>query len=338
MNRRRRTFIAMGMVIGLVPTFARTRSSSRPARVTLVRNDANLGNQLLHARLRAWFGELGFVEGRNLALTIAEVNYAHDPSGRDGRAEAQAKAVLAARPDVILVPGAARVRLFQQEPPAIPVVFLDAHADDIVPRVVANPARPGGHVTGSAGRGSSDMPGKSWELLAELRPGLRRIGDFHSLESGARAGDQRVQRIGNASVARKLGVEYREIAVSEKQDFASVASAIRTAGVDGLGVAGHWWKWGEALLAFLERSRIPAVFEDPSIVRRGGLLSLRTKDDESYRQGVEVAVRILEGEDPGAIPVRFVERFHLAVNLHTARAMQLPVPSSILSRADEVIR
>jgi len=336
MNRIRRTLIGGGAAALCWPAAVLAQEPRRIAKVTFIVT-ATWNSALHKQRMLAWFAELGYVDGRNLAYTLAEVNYPLGEVGK-GRAESQALAVLATRPDVVLVPGAARLALFRQTPPEIPIVFLDAHADDIVPEYVANPAKPGGYLTGSAGHGSDDMPGKGWELLAELRPGLKRIGDFYSQESGALENDLRVQRIGNRSVARKLGVEYREIRVSEKREFAVAARAIQAAGVDGLGVAGHWWTWGEELLAFLERSGIAAVYEDPATVRRGGLLSFRNKDDECFRQGVEIAVRVLKGEAPGSIPVRFVERFHLAVNLRTARAMRLAVPSSILSRADETVR
>ena len=334
MNRRRTlAMLATAALAGLLlPGLARGQAPQRIARVTLIASTKRVADAEFRKRLLNWFAELGYIDGRNLAFTVAEVNYQYDKAS-----ESQAHRVLATRPDVILIPGLARVPLFRHSPPEVPLVFLDASAD-AVPANVADPRKPGGNLTGTAVRGADDMPGKGWELLAESRPGLKRIGDFYSGESGAVEDDLRVQRIGNASVARKLGVEYREIPVSEKREFAAAALAIKSAGVDSLGVAGHWWTWGEELLAFLERSGLSAVFEDPSIVRRGGLLSFRTKDDEAYRQGVELAVRVLKGEDPGSIPVRFVERFHLAVNLRTARTMKLAVPPSILSRADEVVR
>ena len=336
MNRRRTLAkLATAAIAGLLlPGPACGQAPQRIAKVTLIATTKRVADAAMRKRLLSGFAELGYIDGRNLAFTVAEVNY---PNDNAGQSESQAHRVLATRPDVILIPGLARVPLFRHAPPEVPLVFLDAIAD-AVPQYVADPRKPGGNLTGTAVRGADDMPGKGWELLAELRPGLKRIGDFYSEESGMVEDDLRVQRIGNASVARKLGVEYREIPVSEKREFAAAALAIKSAGIDGLGVAGHWWMWGEELLAFLERSGLPAVFEDPSIVRRGGLLSFRTKDDEAYRQGVELAVRVLKGEDPGSMPVRFIERFHLAVNLRTARTMKLAVPPSILSRADEVVR
>jgi putative ABC transport system substrate-binding protein len=303
--------------------------------VTLLALDKERGADAeTRRRFVGWFAEHGYVEGRNLEFTVAEVNY---PNDKSGLANSQASAVIDSKPDVILVPGLVRTRLFRRETPHLPIVFCGAAAD-AVPKFVANPDKPGGNLTGTAARGSEDMPGKSWEVLMGLRPGLKRIGDCYSQESRAWEGDLRVQRIGNASVARKLGVEYREIPVSEKLEFAAAALAIRRSSVDGLGVAGHWWSWGEELLAFLERAGLPAVFGDPSIVRRGGLLSFRSMETEAYRQGVELAVRVLKGEDAGSIPVRFVSRHHLAVNVRTARAMKLDVPQSIVSRADEVVR
>lgn len=331
MNRRRAlATIASGALASALPIggLAR-RGPEKTARIVLA---AGRVDAVLRRKLLGWLAESGYVIGRNLEFDVIPVRH---PSAKE--AGADAAAVLAKRPDLLLIPGVVRVGLFRARPASLPLVFLDA-IDDAAEDLMADAAARGERITGTAIRGAEDMPGNSWESLVQLRPGLKRIGDLHATDSGESEQAARIQRIGNSSVARKLAVGYRAIPVAEKQPFDEVAASIRAATVDGVGVAGYGWPWAGNLVAFLERSRLPAVFEDPTTVRRGGLMSVRNKDDEAYRQGIELAVRILAGEDPASLPVRFVDRSHLALNLRTARAIGLAVPAAMVARADEVVR
>jgi putative ABC transport system substrate-binding protein len=92
------------------------------------------------------------------------------------------------------------------------------------------------------------------------------------------------------------------------------------------------------LMSVLERARIPALWAHAGFVREGALVSANTSRTEAYREAFKMAALILRGADPAVMPLRTPRKYLIAVNLKTARNMHLPVPQSILLRADTVVR
>jgi putative tryptophan/tyrosine transport system substrate-binding protein len=91
------------------------------------------------------------------------------------------------------------------------------------------------------------------------------------------------------------------------------------------------------IISAASRNNIPAVYNVSSFARDGGLLSYGPDVVDLWRRAVSYVDRILRGEKPGDLPVQFPTKYEMAVNLKTAKALGLTVPSSILLRADEVI-
>jgi putative ABC transport system substrate-binding protein len=114
-------------------------------------------------------------------------------------------------------------------------------------------------------------------------------------------------------------------------------SALRKADVQGAVFTFGAEAMSGDLLRHLARSALPAVFSDNTVVAAGGLASLGEKMPGQGVRAVDLAVRILRGEKPATIPVDQLAKFHLAINLRTARAMGLGIPDSIRLQADQVI-
>jgi putative ABC transport system substrate-binding protein len=93
----------------------------------------------------------------------------------------------------------------------------------------------------------------------------------------------------------------------------------------------------EELVALAARYAVPAIFQYPEFTRRGGLMSYGPNPEESFRGVGVYAGRVLNGEKPADLPVQQVKRVNLTINLKTAKALGIDVPTGILVRADEVI-
>ena len=116
-------------------------------------------------------------------------------------------------------------------------------------------------------------------------------------------------------------------------------TTLAEAKVAGLAVASNplFNNLRDHVLALTERSKLPAVYELHQLVAAGGLMSYGTNVPEVYRQIGVYAGRVLKGEKPSDLPVLEPTKFDMAINLRTAKALGIDMPTSILLRANEVI-
>ena len=103
------------------------------------------------------------------------------------------------------------------------------------------------------------------------------------------------------------------------------------AGTNGLGALRH------GIIKLAAGHRLPAIYSDLVFATEGGLLAYAPDRVDQYRGAAGYVDRILKGERPSDLPVQAPTKYELVINLKTARALGLEVPSSLLARADEVI-
>jgi putative tryptophan/tyrosine transport system substrate-binding protein len=92
-----------------------------------------------------------------------------------------------------------------------------------------------------------------------------------------------------------------------------------------------------SIIAAAARYKLPDVYMEPAFVAAGGLISYGPNFTDQFRRAADYVDRILKGEKPADLPVQAPNKYELAINLKTAKALGLSVPQSLLTRADEVI-
>jgi putative tryptophan/tyrosine transport system substrate-binding protein len=254
--------------------------------------------------------------------------------GRDtNRIQALAQELVGLQPDIIVSMGSTPATVaLQRETRTIPIVFLGvADPSGIIPRGLD---RPGGNITGFANF-EPTLGGKWLELLSEIAPGLKRAAMmFNPDTSPASAYVPSLEM-----TARALNVETIIAPVHSDVEIETAIIALGRQPGGGLVVMPDVFTevHRAPIISAAARSNVPAVYFLSEFGRDGGLLSYGVDPVDAYRRAASYVDRILRGEKPGDLPVQFPTKFEMILNLKTATALGLAVPSSIRLRADEVI-
>jgi putative ABC transport system substrate-binding protein len=273
------------------------------------------------ARLR----ELGWVEGRTV-----DIDYRW-AEGRPERYAAIAAEFIQRKVDVIVTSGTAAGAV-KRATSTIPIVFAVA-VEPLSSGLVSNLARPGGNLTGLSSQ-TGDLGGKRLDLLRELAPGMRRLGIMGNADYSAA-----VQEVAEVSaVARASGLEVVTLEVRRAADFAPAFDTLKNR-ADALYVSSESLISANRFRIIIHAlaMRIPTIFGEQFHVEAGGLMSYGANLPDLFRRSAEYVDKILRGTRPGDLPVEQPIKFDLAINLITAKALDLTVPSTLLARADTVI-
>jgi putative ABC transport system substrate-binding protein len=269
--------------------------------------------------------ERGWIEGRTVTI---EYRWSE---GRTERYPEIAAEFVRLKVDVIVTTGGG-VPAVKQATSAIPIVFPVA-GDPVGGGFVATLARPGGNVTGLSLQ-QTDIASKRAELLRDAVPGLRRMAIL--LNAG---NANAVLELGEIqAAARTLGLAVATSEIRRAEDIVSAFEALKGR-ADAIYVVAD-------PLVFSNRARIhtlamaarlPAIYNSREYVEMGGLMSYGPNFPDMFRRAADMVDKILRGVKPGDLPVEQPTQFDLVINLATAKALGLDVPSTLLARADEVI-
>jgi ABC-type uncharacterized transport system substrate-binding protein len=271
-------------------------------------------------------GELGWIEGRSVAI---EYRWA---GARTERYNEIAAELVKLNADVIVTWASAPVLAAKQATASIPIVFA-AQMDPVGVGVVASLARPGGNVTGMSIQ-QTDTAGKRIELLREVVPKLARL----AVMANAAAPGSVLEMREVLATARTLGLEATPIEIRQEDEIASAIEALKGR-VDALYVATDPLIFGSRLRinALAQDQRLPTIYGSREYADAGGLMSYGSNRVDLFRHAAEQVDKILRGTKPSDIPVQQPTKFDLVINLRTARALGIEIPSALLARADEVI-
>ena len=270
--------------------------------------------------------ELGWMENRNITI---EYRWSE---GRTERFIQIAAEFIRLKVDVIVTSGTPQVLAAKQATSVIPIVFARV-GDPLAIGLVASLARPGGNITGLSVQ-SNELAGKRIEILREVVPSLRRVAILANVGNPFS-----VVELGEAqAAARMLGLEFDTLEIRRAEDIAPAFEAIKGHAEalyvcpDGLVDANKIRINTSALGA-----RLPTMHGYREYVQAGGLMSYGANLPDLYRRCADYVDKILRGTKPADIPVEQPTKFDIAINLTTAKALGLTIPSTLLARADEVI-
>ena len=327
---RRREFIkVIGGAAATWPIAVRAQQVERMRRIGVFAGLAESDPvvQLLVAAFRGALAKLGWTEGSNVLI-----EYRWGGGDADmGRRHAAELAALA--PDVIFVSGGVAVERLLQATRTVPIVFTIV-PDPLGSGFVESLSRPGGNATGFM-LFEYSLSGKWLELLKEIAPNLTRAAVLRDPAITAGAGQFAVIQ----SVAPSRGVEVIPVNMRDAADFERAVAAFARSSNGGLivtaGAAAVVPR--ELIIALATQHKLPAVYPSRDFVTGGGLVSYAADFIDQWRRAASYVDRILRGEKPADMPVQAPIKYELVVNLKTAKALGLTIPSSILTRADEMI-
>ncbi len=272
--------------------------------------------------------ELGYVEGKNIAL---EVRYAE---GKPDRLPNLAAELVCLKVDLIVVVGSAGALAAKQATSTIPTVFVLVD-DPVGAGLVASLARPGGNVTGLA-TFAGELIGKRLELLKEAVPRATRVAVLSEPAHPFHAADVSETR----AAARALGVQLQVLELRGPHEFESAFAAMTREGADAVLVLPTILTFlhGRRIVDLAGKNRLPVMYAYRHQVEGGGLMSYGPILADMYRRAAAYVDKILKGAKPADLPVEQPTRFELVINMKTAKALGLKFPQSILIRADQVIQ
>jgi ABC-type uncharacterized transport system substrate-binding protein len=271
---------------------------------------------------REALGDLGYVEDKNVHIEVRSAQ------GQDDRLTELAAEIVRSQVDVIIAVQTPAAHAAKNATRTIPIVVMAG--DPIATGLVSNLARPEGNVTGLSAT-AAEAAAKSLELILEIKPLARRVGVLGNADDPfMKPFFEQIQR-----GAPEVRLVVHQVAVHGRNELDDAFATIAREGADAVLIQGSLPDQLTVDLAL--KYRLPSLSTQKSAVRAGILISYSASLVERARVIASYVDKILKRVRPSDLPVQQPTRYEIAINLKTARALNLTVPPSLLARADEVI-
>src|SRR5499433_4000416 len=240
--------------------------------------------------------------------------------------------VIAKKVSVIMASGPLVLNAARSATRTNPIVAIDFETDPVASGVAASLARPGGNITGVF-LDFPDFTAKCMEMLVESNPKVLRAAVLWDPITGT------VQIESVKKAAENLNVELDVLEVRRSSDFdtAFLMASQRGAGAMVMLSSPLVAPNVQVLAELALRHRFPAITLFPDFARAGGLLAYGPNLLSSHRLTGVLAGKVLRGANPGELPIERPTKFETVLNMRTAHALGISIPTSLLLRADEVI-
>ena len=211
---------------------------------------------------------------------------------------------------------------------------MGAVGDPLGIGIVTNLARPGGNVTGFSSR-AAELEAKRLQLLKEVVPGLSRVAILFNPTN-------QYMPLALQSAQKGAQMLHVSLAIHEVHDTTTLDTALVTLKKDrpdALMVPADAFLVSQRrrIAQFAIEKKLPSVFSFREYIEAGGLMAYTPKYGDLFRRAASYVDKILKGAKPGELPIEQPTKFHLLINLKTARTLGVTLPPWLLVRADEVI-
>jgi len=324
---RRREFITLLGGAAAWPVAVRAQQPAMPAIGFLSGRSLGESTQLV-AAFRQGLSEVGYIEGRNVAL---EYQWA---DGEYDRLPALARELVARNVGVIVTTGGTASAIAAKSASAtIPIVF-NVTDDPIKLGLVASLNKPSGNATGVTNL-ATELEAKRLGLLHDTVPQVRVFAALINPEDPA----AEIMSKESESAARAMGLRLTVLKASNESEIDTAFAILAQHRPVALVVIAEpfFITRREQLVAQAARLAIPVIYGIREFAVSGGLMSYGNNVREGYRQIGIFAGKILKGAKPSDLPVQQSTKFDFVINLKTAKALSLTIPPGILAIADEVI-
>ena len=326
---KRREFITLlGGAAAAWPLAARAQQVAMPVIGFLHPGSAEPNADLL-AAFRKGLAEAGYTEGRNVAI---EFRWAH---GENSRLVEMAADLVQRRVAVIVTPiGTATALAAKKATTSIPIVF-SAGTDPVKAGIVASLRRPGGNVTG-VNYMAAELSAKRLGLLHELMPNAARIALL--VNPANPVAMESIIRDTQAA-AEAIGCQIEVFKAESSPEIETAFAALVQNRLNALLVGGEPFFIDRRvqIVTLATRHLLPTVHFNREFTEIGGLMSYGASNFGRYREVGIYTGRILKGEKPADLPVMQPTQFEFVINVKTAKALGLDVPTALSASADEVI-
>jgi ABC-type uncharacterized transport system substrate-binding protein len=306
--RRREIITLLGGAAASLPLAARAQQARKVPMVGFLGQSTPLGESERAAAFAQRLRELGWVEGRTIAI---EYRWA---AGRNERLAEIAAEFVQLKIDVIVAGGTPPVLAAMQATSIIPIVFASA-GDPVGTGLVASLARPGGNVTGLSVL-AVDLAGKRLDLLREVVSGLSRLAIMGNVANSLIL----IELAELQAAAGRLGLQVERLEIQRPQDIAPALEAVKGRAeavyvCQDLLTVGNRMRINTLALG----ARLPLMHASREHIEAAGLMSYGPNFLDLYRRAGDYVDKILRGAKPGDLPVEQPTKFELVINLTTAR-------------------
>jgi putative ABC transport system substrate-binding protein len=328
MNKRRKLIVALGASALTSPLASLAQQKpTKVSRIGLLSPFSPADATPWHNSFRSGLRDLGWVEGKNVSI---EYRYAE---GKSERLPDLAADLVRLNVDVIVTTITPDAVAAKNATRTIPIVMALA-GEPVASGLVESLARPGGNVTGLS-QMTVELGGKRLELLKEIVPKLSRVNVLWEPRTAISALAWKEIQL----PARKLGIELYSLEILNASDLPKAFETAVRARAGALAIMP-----GPVFTANLKQianhaatSHLPSIYNVGDFAEAGGLVTYGPDRADLFRRAASYVDKILKGAKPGDLPVEQPTKFELVINMKTANALGLKIPSSVLVQATKVI-